>query len=232
MKKPLLAIIVIAGLGLAWWLGSPLFIDKEVNEELPEGLEEIALDGPIDPASDDVKDAIAVLEDETEAEAERKRLEAAKDLQFANTNLEEQLEPEMMDKFKEAMAEMEDKAVEDDMPELGIPAPGVVGSGKILDVAHHGSGTVQLIRQNATDAIVRLVDLDVSNGPDLRVLLSENSGVQSSPGLGNYIELGKLKGNKGTQNYVVPAGTDLSKYKSVVIYCKPFHVVFNSADLN
>jgi hypothetical protein len=35
----------------------------------------------------------------------------------------------------------------------------------------------------------------------------------------------------GNQNYDIPAGTDLSRYQSVVIYCKPFHVVFATATL-
>ena len=49
--------------------------------------------------------------------------------------------------------------------------------------------------------------------------------------LGDYIDLGSLKGNIGNQNYEIPAGTDLSQYQSIVIYCQPFHVVFATATL-
>lgn len=46
------------------------------------------------------------------------------------------------------------------------------------------------------------------------------------------VELGKLKGNEGNQNYVIPAGTDLSKYKAVSIYCERFNANFGTAPLD
>ena len=45
------------------------------------------------------------------------------------------------------------------------------------------------------------------------------------------MELDKLKGNMGNQNYPIPE-MDLSQYRSVVIYCKPFHVIFSVAPLS
>ena len=48
----------------------------------------------------------------------------------------------------------------------------------------------------------------------------------------DYVHLGALKGNIGNQNYEIPAEVDLSEYKSVVIYCVPFHVVFATATLS
>jgi hypothetical protein len=64
------------------------------------------------------------------------------------------------------------------------------------------------------------------------VLLATGSAPTGSADLGEYIDLGSLKGNMGNQNYDIPSGTDLSQYNSVVIYCKPFHVVFATAPLN
>jgi len=46
-----------------------------------------------------------------------------------------------------------------------------------------------------------------------------------------FIDLGPLKGNRGNQNYAVPAGTDLSKFKSAVIWCRRFLVGFGVAPL-
>jgi hypothetical protein len=45
------------------------------------------------------------------------------------------------------------------------------------------------------------------------------------------IELGKLKGNEGDQNYDLPAGADLNQYQAVVIYCERFHAIFGVAKL-
>jgi hypothetical protein len=44
-------------------------------------------------------------------------------------------------------------------------------------------------------------------------------------------EVAVLKGNQGSQNYELPAGLDLSKFRSAVIYCKRFSVVFATAEL-
>ena len=149
------------------------------------------------------------------------------------TNLEEQIpDPEMRKEHDKMMEEAKDdgKTMEEEAPEVAtVPAPTL--SGSFVAVAHKGSGTARLLPQGEMKYILRFEDLDVDNGPDLRVLLSPNEDVRSSKDLGDYIELGKLKGNKGNQNYEVPDGVDVSQYKSAIIYCKPFKVVFNSANL-
>jgi hypothetical protein len=46
-----------------------------------------------------------------------------------------------------------------------------------------------------------------------------------------HVDLGPLKGNKGSQNYPLPADLDLTRYRSVTIWCARFHVSFGAADL-
>jgi hypothetical protein len=48
---------------------------------------------------------------------------------------------------------------------------------------------------------------------------------------GRYVELGKLKGNRGDQVYRVDAAVDLAAYRSVSIWCKRFAVSFGAAPL-
>jgi hypothetical protein len=47
----------------------------------------------------------------------------------------------------------------------------------------------------------------------------------------NFMDLGRLKGNIGNQNYEVPVDIDLSKYNNVLIWCKAFSVLFGNAQL-
>jgi hypothetical protein len=47
----------------------------------------------------------------------------------------------------------------------------------------------------------------------------------------DFVDLGNLKGNVGDQNYEVPAGTDLSRYDTVVIWCVRFSANFGDAVL-
>lgn len=48
---------------------------------------------------------------------------------------------------------------------------------------------------------------------------------------GKHVSLGKLKGNKGDQNYTVPAEVNIADYSSVTIWCDRFDVSFGAAPL-
>ena len=74
----------------------------------------------------------------------------------------------------------------------------------------------------------------MTNRPNLRVILSPNANPESSFEVleAGFIEMSKLKGNIGNQSYPLPSGIDMSPFNSVVIYCKPFRVVFAVAPLN
>jgi hypothetical protein len=79
---------------------------------------------------------------------------------------------------------------------------------------------------------VRLEDFRTENGPDLLVYLSSASAdAEGTEYTEDFVDLGALKGNIGNQNYLVPDGTKLSKYQSVVIWCRRFKVAFGSAPL-
>ena len=81
--------------------------------------------------------------------------------------------------------------------------------------------------------VLRLENLDVPNGPDLHVILTPHEDAESRDDVHvtGYIYLGKLKGNQGNQNYEIPDAVDVASQGSVVIYCKPFHVIFSVAPL-
>jgi hypothetical protein len=95
------------------------------------------------------------------------------------------------------------------------------------DDFHFGRGTARLFA-TADGVFVRFEGFEVRNGPDLYVYLSPAAGRYA--GKGN-LELGRLKASQGNQNYRLPAGTDPSVYRSVVIWCKQFAVQFAVATL-
>ncbi len=130
-------------------------------------------------------------------------------------------------------AEGENTSATDDMPATD---PIKLSSGSFVgaDSFHQGSGDVGVYALDDGSQVLRFENLDVTNGPDLHVILSPVGSAEGrddvmAPG---YVDLGSLKGNKGDQNYDVPAGTDLSSGEwTVVIYCQPFHVIFATATL-
>jgi hypothetical protein len=112
------------------------------------------------------------------------------------------------------------------------PTVGPYASGDFRSLEHNTTGTASLIRLDDGSYVLRFENLDTSNGPDLRVYLSELPSTLGWHDYGErYLELGELKGNRGDQNYPIPKGTDLSKYQSAVIWCVRFKVGFGVAPL-
>jgi plastocyanin len=107
------------------------------------------------------------------------------------------------------------------------------GNFRDADRSHKGSGQATIYQGPDGSLVLRLENLDVTNGPDLRVILSPHSNPANQGDVkgSGYVELGKLKGNKGNQNYDIPRNMNISAVGSVVIYCKPFHVIFSVASL-
>ena len=101
------------------------------------------------------------------------------------------------------------------------------------DAIHQGSGNAEVFQGTDGKRIVRFTDFEVTNGPDLKVWLVANPNVTEASDVtgSEYVALGPLKGNIGDQNYDIPAGIDLDKYQSVVVWCEQFGVLFASAAL-
>lgn len=162
-----LGVLMIAGAPIAWYLGSPLFINKVVDEPFPAG-PGTAADAPA---------------------SEPMPAEAARGTVIAR------------------------------------------GTFAGADDFHKGEGTAAVHRTGRT-LILRLDPFMVTNGPDLYVVLTKHALPKTSADVKEgYLEIAKLKGNVGSQNYTLPAGVSLTEYRAVVIYCKPFNFVFATAPL-
>lgn len=134
---------------------------------------------------------------------------------------------------QETAAAMPDKEMAEAMP-AGESEPVALRSGEFVDADsfHKGAGTATIYDLPDGRRVLRLEDFEVTNGPDLHVLLATGEAPTGRDDIGDYIDLGKLKGNIGNQNYDISADIDISQYQSVVIYCEPFHVVFSTATLD
>ena len=111
--------------------------------------------------------------------------------------------------------------------------PVLVARGGFDGIEHPTSGTAFIATLPDGSAVLRFEDLATDNGPDLKVYLSEEpAGGDASAYAERGLDLGGLKGNLGNQNYDIPAGTDLSRYRSAVIWCERFSVGFGVAPLD
>lgn len=97
------------------------------------------------------------------------------------------------------------------------------------DPIHYGSGGLTLY-----DDLLHLEsDFEVGPGPKFHVYLVPSGSVtpDSDVEATMFVDLGRLKAFKGSQNFAVPAGVTLSDYGSVVIWCEQFGVLVSPAAL-
>lgn len=118
----------------------------------------------------------------------------------------------------------------------GRPAATVLATGEFISHEHTTTGRLQVIALADGRRILRLENLATSNGPDLRVWITDAPVKEGTAGWrvfddGRYVDLGRLKGNRGSQNYELPASVDLAQLDSVSIWCARFRVSFGAATL-
>ncbi len=105
---------------------------------------------------------------------------------------------------------------------------GVFDSRQGLDTA---SGNVILGTTAGGLYVLRLQHFATSHGPDLYLYLSKVAVPTTSAQVMDGLEVSALKATSGNQNYTLPAGIDVTVYKSVVVYCKSFSAIFGYATL-
>jgi pentapeptide MXKDX repeat protein len=108
-------------------------------------------------------------------------------------------------------------------------------TGKFHGKAHKTEGRATIYQEADGKLVLRLTKFKTSNGPDVHVILVATTDAMDDANFlkdnTEKLELGKLKGNEGDQNYEIPAGTDLMKFRTVSIYCERFNANFGAAPL-
>lgn len=115
----------------------------------------------------------------------------------------------------------ESMIMKDDMP----LSPELVAQGSFKPRAHEVKGKALLIDSDGKKTL-RFEDFETINGPSLYIYLASDLGND------DFIDLGPIKATKGNVNYEIPEGTDTGKYNKVLVWCRPFRVLFSYAELN
>jgi hypothetical protein len=202
------AIVIIIGVG-TYYLASPLFISTEVNEPLPTSAVE----------SEVYQKFITMSEEEKLDTAKQMSPEEREEIMTTASKINNSVN-ESMDQIPQQQQQTQNTITTASTLRTGS----FVGVG---DGIHNAEGEAKVIPfQNENSNILRLENLRVTNGPDLYVYLATDKTAS------DFVNVGKLKANNGNQNYDIPAGTDLTNYDTVLIWCRPFSVLFGSAELS
>ncbi len=132
-----------------------------------------------------------------------------------------------------------DKKVDEQIVTAAPPAPAEVerapegniqvAAGRFSSIAHESTGKAAVVQLPSGARKLTLSDFETDPGPDLRLYVS--TGDPANGDLGEFRDLGALKGNVGNQQYDLSRGVNLQRYSTVVVWCRAFSVAFTSAPL-
>jgi hypothetical protein len=204
-KKAIIVVIIIAAIVIPFgiYTASPLFINTIVNEPIP---------------------------------TTRNLTDLQKFQEFMSMNNEQertekgqQMSAEEKNAILKGAAQTNGNTVNENMTEAATTLGQMsLFIGKFIGVndgIHNAEGLAKVIRLNDDGMILRLENFKATNGPDLYVYLATDNSAS------DFVNVGRLKGNIGNQNYNIPEGTDFSRYDTVLIWCKAFSVLFGSTQL-
>jgi len=204
-KKAKIVVITIAAIAIpvGIYTVSPLFIYTTVNEPLPTS------------SATDLQKFLEFMS----MNSEQERVEKG-----------QQMTPEEKNAILRGAAQTNGNTVNQNMTDTAATTlaytPLVIGNFVgVDDGIHNAEGLAKVIRLDDASMILRFENFRATNGPDLYVYLATDNSAS------DFVDLGRLKGNIGNQNYEIPEGTDLSKHDTVLIWCKAFSVLFGSAKL-
>jgi hypothetical protein len=203
-KKVIIVVIIIAAIAIpvGIYTASPLFINTVINEPLP---------------TSSVTD-LQKFQEFMSMNNEEERVEKG-----------QQMTTEEKNAILRGAAQTNGNTVNENMTEAAT----TLGNTSLLigkfvgvnDGIHNAEGLAKVITLDDDSMILRLENFKATNGPDLYVYLSTDNTAS------DFVNLGRLKGSIGNQNYDIPEGTDFSRYDTVLIWCQAFSVLFGSAEL-
>lgn len=90
---------------------------------------------------------------------------------------------------------------------------------------HPASGSVRVV-ETPDEKIIRYENYNGTNGPDLKIYLSNDLEAR------DFVDLGPSRANTGNINYSVPLNVDINDYQYVLTWCEAFGVLFDYAKIN
>jgi Electron transfer DM13 len=117
-----------------------------------------------------------------------------------------------------------DNRVNEALPTAASGASSNAGQGTFESGAHTTKGTIRVLTGTGGTTFLRFENFSTENGPDLKVYLRKRE-------TDRFVSLGSLKGNIGSQNYVLASDINVADYDTVDIWCSRFSVSFGTATL-
>jgi len=117
--------------------------------------------------------------------------------------------------------------------ETSIAASAAQASGDFVRKSKRLQGGWHIEARGDRHVLIIEDDFRAARGPDLKIFLSPQTiaNVTGKTAVNGAIKIGELKKTRGAQEYELPAGLDLADYKSVLVHCEEFAVLWGGGDL-
>ena len=89
---------------------------------------------------------------------------------------------------------------------------------------HASSGQVQIVQEGGTTKVVFAKNFKLDGAPDPKIAFGKDGYIRGTI-------FSKLNKNNGAQEYTLPAGTDISKFTQIWLWCEKFDVPLGVANL-
>lgn len=138
-----------------------------------------------------------------------------------------------IDAIKQEEARQEAARLEVERQAAAAQAYRVLSSGTWRKKSFSVSGNWTLSAENGVTTVALDNAFSTRKAPDLKIFLSPLSADQLNGGNATQGSLlvSPLSSNKGAQKYNIPAGTNLSQYKTILIHCEAFSKLWSVSAL-
>ena len=114
-----------------------------------------------------------------------------------------------------------------------VYAADTVASGGFSNVAMKTKGTWAIETRDDGVYVILSADFKTRKAPDLKIFLdTQKASNVDDDNAADGLFVAELKSAKGGQEYKLPAGVDLSAYKSFVIHCEQYSKFWAAGDIN
>ena len=106
-------------------------------------------------------------------------------------------------------------------------------SGEFKKKKRRLKGSWKVVEKNGGSYVVFGEDFRAARGPDLKLFLSPTAlaDVNGKNAINGSLNLGLLQSTKGAQEYKIPEDVNLSDFRSVLVHCEAYEVLWGGADL-
>lgn len=107
-------------------------------------------------------------------------------------------------------------------------------SGSWIEKSYEVEGNWEIIKNGKVNILRFDEDFDTKKAPDLKIFLSKLSydDVTKKNATSASVLISELKKYEGEQQFTIPAGIKLSDYKTLLIHCEQYGVLWSVAKLN